>query len=289
MDLYDMILDVVMVLAKIGYIAILVILLSYFISLDIPLVFRIIGLILMALLISFILTCVRSDITQICHESENDGFSDAPIPQLSRTTYPRTGFHGSMVLCREVISISELEEERFSNDQENVMNPDDDASYEVIELDVTDGAVSPNDQGGSVSYQDSTDMPPSYDDAVVDCANKVNAAQIAAKIFLCTFDISSNSSSSLVSPSYFTDSTQSESESSASSSAFTFSLIQRATSPSLTLSTNSTFTAFRTNAEQKLLEEEKTDQFTIVPFYQPNKVGRSLSLKQPIIVNKSDA
>ena len=123
-----------------------------------------------------------------------------------------------------------------------------------------------------------------------------------------TFDISSNSSSPLVSPSYSTDSTQSEGESSASSSAFTFSTIQRATSPSLTESTNSTFTAFRTNAEQELLEEEETDQFTIFPLCQPNKVGRSDKLhmpsytksqsevfeeeegdlRQPIIVNNGD-
>ena len=123
-----------------------------------------------------------------------------------------------------------------------------------------------------------------------------------------TFDISSNSSSPLVSPSYSTESTHSEGESSASSSAFTFSVIQRATSPSLTLSTNSTFTAFRTNAEQELLEEEETDQFTIFPLCQPNKVGRSdklhmssntksqsevfeeeeADLRQPIIVNNSD-
>ena len=75
-----------------------------------------------------------------------------------------------------------------------------------------------------------------------------------------TFDISSNSSSPLVSPSYSTDSTQSEGESSASSSAFTFSAIQRATSPSLTLSTNSTFTALRANAEQDLLEEEEEEE-----------------------------
>ena len=124
-----------------------------------------------------------------------------------------------------------------------------------------------------------------------------------------TFDISSNSSSPLVSPSYSTDSTQSEGESSASSSAFKFSAIQRATSPSLTLSTNSTFTALRANAEQELLEEEEeTDQFIIFPLCQPNKVGRSdklhmssytksqsevfkaedADLKQPIVVNNSD-
>ena len=110
------------------------------------------------------------------------------------------------------------------------------------------------------------------------------------------FDISSTTSSPLVSPSYSTDSTNSRysnisEDSSVESSSFTFPTIQEISSSSLTLSTNSNFTTYRKNFDQDVIEEEETDQFSIFPLCPPNKFGGSgnfQNIQKPTMRRASD-